>query len=300
MSENRAYRAHEVLVRPARARSEIWRLIVGLFTIFAVSILLGIVLRSVLNLLAPGLLRAAAEPSAAQGSTPGTLLLLLFSFGLIIISTFVTARRLQHRNPVGILGAPSLALRQFWAVFKALVVLLIVVSILPPYDMGAPLVPNLDPLVWAMLLPLSLSAILVQVASEEILFRGYIQQSLAARFSSPLIWMVVPSALFGFGHYLPEEAGDNAWMIALWATVFGVLMADLTARAGTLGPAIAVHMVNNVTAILIVSVPDSLNGLALATTPYSMSEVAEMRSWLWIDFALMFISWLAARVAIRR
>jgi membrane protease YdiL (CAAX protease family) len=141
---------------------------------------------------------------------------------------------------------------------------------------------------------------MVQVASEEILFRGYIQQALAARFSSPLFWMLIPAVLFGFGHYLPGQAGGNAWMIALWATIFGVLMADLTARAGTLGPAIALHLVNNVTAILIVSVPDSLSGLSLATTPYSLSEAGDMRGWLLIDFALMFVSWLAARVAIRR
>jgi uncharacterized protein len=153
---------------------------------------------------------------------------------------------------------------------------------------------------WLLLLPLSLLAVLVQVSAEEIVFRGYVQQQLAARFNSPLIWMVLPSALFALGHYLPAEAGENALMVALWAGVFGILMADLTARSGSLGPAIAVHLWNNVSAILIVSLPDDLSGLALYLTPFSMDDAAAIRTWLPVDFALMLVSWLAARLAIRR
>ncbi|MCX8226128.1 MAG: CPBP family intramembrane metalloprotease, partial [Sulfitobacter sp.] len=82
--------------------------------------------------------------------------------------------------------------------------------------------------------------------------------------------------------------------------VFGILMADLTARAGSLGPAIAVHLCNNVAAILITSMPDDLSGLALYLTPFSMEDTEAMRAWLPVDFALMLVSWLAARLAIRR
>jgi hypothetical protein len=82
--------------------------------------------------------------------------------------------------------------------------------------------------------------------------------------------------------------------------IFGLLMADLTARSGTLGPAIAVHLVNNVSAMLIVSMPDELSGLALYLSPFSMADEAELRAWLPVDFAWMLVSWLAARLALRR
>ncbi|WP_338153259.1 CPBP family intramembrane glutamic endopeptidase [Pseudophaeobacter leonis] len=78
-----------------------------------------------------------------------------------------------------------------------------VILVLPPYDFGAPLVSNLGFWPWLGLLPLSLLAVLVQVSAEEVVFRGYLQQALAARFKSPVIWLVAPSALFGLAHYMP-------------------------------------------------------------------------------------------------
>jgi len=165
---------------------------------------------------------------------------------------------------------------------------------------GAPLVPNVPPGQWVLLLPLALAGVLIQVSAEEIVFRGYLQQQLAARFASPLIWMGLPSALFALGHHQPDVAGDNAWMITIWAGVFGVLMADLTARSGSLGPAIAVHFVNNVSAIVIVSLPEDLSGLSLFTTPFGMDDTEALRAWLPVDFAMMVVMWLAARLALRR
>ena len=62
----------------------------------------------------------------------------------------------------------------------------------------------------------------------------------------------------------------------------------------------AVHFWNNVGAILIVSLPDELSGLALYLSPFSMEDTEALRAWLPVDFAMMFVLWLAARVAIRR
>ena len=112
--------------------------------------------------------------------------------------------------------------------------------------------------------------------------------------------MLLPSILFWILHYQPAEAGENAVMIVVWATLFGVLMADLTARAGSIGPSLAVHFLNNVTALLITSLPDSLGGLSLWHTPFGMEDEAQLRAWMPVDFAMMIVSWLAARLALRR
>lgn len=296
MNADRAYRAHERLVAPGRTAPALWRLLAGLALIAVITFGLNSTLRALLLQVAPVAWRA----DFATGNRPGPLLILLASFAFVIIGVMMAARHLQHRPPLGLIGPLGSALAQFWRVLRLLLLFGAVVLVLPPYDMGAPLEPNLPPGRWLMLLPLSLAALLIQTSAEELLFRGYLQQALAARFASPLIWISVPAALFALGHYTPTAAGGNAVLVALWAGLFGALMADLTARAGTLGPAVAVHFFNNITALLIVALPDSMNGLSLFILPFEMSDTGAMRDWLLVDFAMMVLSWLVARIAIRR
>ena len=292
------YSAHEILVAPARRYPQLWRLVVGLFLAAVIAIILSRTVQTILVSVFPGLAR---QPEAfVTGNAPAALLILLSSFGFVSVGVLVAAKVMQHRSPLGVIGPIPLAIRQFWQVSRWLLGLGLVLFALPPYDMGVPLVTNLEPMLWLSLLPFSLLAVLLQTSAEEILFRGYVQQALAARFRSKLVWMGVPALLFALGHYLPGEAGDNAVLIAIWSGVFGLVTADLTARAGTLGPAIAVHLFNNITALLIVSLPDNLSGLSLYTTPFSMADTGTLRAWLVVDFAVMATSWLAARVAIGR
>jgi len=296
MPFNPRYTAHEALVTPARARPQLWRLVLGLIVVIAVVILLSSLAHTIIGNLFPGPWMAGLQ----DGSNPPAMLVLLGGFGFAIVGAAVAARILQKRSLFSITGPPRIAARQFAWVSLHLMALGGVLVLLPPYQMDAPMVSNLPVLTWLALLPLSLTVVLVQTGAEEILFRGYIQQGMAARFRHPLIWLLVPSALFALGHYVPAEAGENATLIAIWAGVFGLLMADLTARAGTLGPAIAVHFFNNFAALLLFASPTSLNSLALYLLPYEMSDAQALRPWLVVDFVMMGVSWLVARLAIRR
>jgi membrane protease YdiL (CAAX protease family) len=126
-------------------------------------------------------------------------------------------------------------------------------------------------------LPLALVGVLIQTGAEEVLFRGYMQQQLAARFSSPLMWMVLPSAIFAALHYQPEIMGDNTWLMMAAVFVFALLAADLTAVTGTIGAAWAMHFVNNALAILVVATDGPLSGLALYIAPISPARSASGR-----------------------
>lgn len=295
----RAYAPHADFIAPARASAAFWRVVVGFLVASVLYILLSRFYFQVIFTLS-GDNAYAFYDTLLNGQTPLAMFLLLSSF-IFMIAGVDGALRLLHQRPLqSTLGPRSVFMPQFVAVMKVLLLVGAVIFILPPWDVGQDYIANMPLGRWLMLLPLSLLAVLVQVSAEEIVFRGYLQQQLAARFKSPLIWMVVPSILFATGHYMPEEAGDNAWLIAAWAGIFGMLMADLTARAGSLAPAIAVHFVNNITAIVITSMPDSLSGLALYLMPFSMADEAMLRDWLPVDFAIMLVAWLAARLAIRR
>ena len=293
------YAAHEQFIAPARDSAALWRLVLG-FTLASLGYvaLNQMFFQVVYSFL--GAQSSALYENLLKGSSPQAMYLLLFSFAFMTMAVGVTVRIVHRRSALGLLGDLRLALSQFVAVSAAMLGLMIVVFLLPPWDMGGDFVANMSASRWVVLLPISLVAVMVQVSAEEIVFRGYVQQQLAARFKSPLVWMILPSVLFALGHYLPDSAGENALFIAVWAGLFGIMMADLTARAGTLGPAIAVHLWNNVSAILIVSLPDDLSGLALYLAPFGLGDAAEIRAWLPVDFVLMFVSWLAARLALRR
>ena len=57
---------------------------------------------------------------------------------------------------------------------------------------------------------------------------------------------------------------------------------------------------NNAVAILVISMPDSLSGLSLYHSPFDMSDADMVSDWMPIEFMMILVSWLAARLAIRR
>ena len=294
------YRPHDRFVDPARERAQIWRLVLGIVLVAGFFLVLSnLVIGTILGLLGPQTANTILR-DATTGQTAGGMLLLLFQLGLLAVAAAMVVIMVHNRRPATLIGPFGLAVRQFGAVLFMMVVLTAVLWILPPYEIGeGSLTRNMSMGRWVILLPIAVIAVLVQISAEEILFRGYLQQQLAARFRSPVIWMIVPAVLFGAGHYLPDSAGSNAFTIALWATVFGLLMADLTARSGTLGPACAVHFANNISAMVLTATPDEMSGLALYVLPFGMGDEAAMAAWLPVDFGFMLVSWLAARLAIR-
>jgi membrane protease YdiL (CAAX protease family) len=258
------YYPHARFIAPARGTAQIWRLCLGL--VMAAALFLA------LSQLVFGTLFQVMEPETVEviladgqtGQTAGGMLIVLFQLGLLAVAAALVVIMVHKRGPVSLIGEPGVAVRQFGVVLLAMLILMAVVWVLPPYGYDAPLQRNMDLGRWLLLLPVALCAVLVQSGAEEVFFRGYIQQQLAARFKSPLVWM-----------------------------------ADLTARSGTLGPAIAVHFVNNLSAMVLTSVPDDMSGLALYVLPFGLSDEAQMAAWLPVDFGFMLVSWLVARLAIR-
>ena len=285
------YTAHRAFIAPAAEKSQIWRLIVGMFLIVGVFIGLGSLIYTLI---------LQALTSLSVGIDVANVLSLLFSFGAASVGVFATVYFVHNCQPGVIFGPIRATLTHFYLVALAMTALLVALAVLPPWGFDEPLIANRAFWPWLLVLPIALISVLIQTSAEEILFRGYLQQHLGARFSSPWIWMVLPSVLFGFAHYDPQGAGENAWIVVAWATFFGIAMADLTARAGNLGPALAVHFVNNMTALLIVAIPDEFGAAALFVLPFDLSDVEMIRAWLPVDFATTFVMWLVARLIIQR
>lgn len=293
------YKAHTQFVAPAKDKSELWRLVLGLFLAAGLALVFSAVYGIVIGLTLGAYGVNELQVEHMTGSTPISLLVLLSGFLVMTLAVFAVLKTLHRRPARSLFGPFHLAKSHFVAVTIAMCILLAVTLVLPPWGYGEPLVPNLAFGKWIMFLPLALVAVLIQTSAEEILFRGYIQQQLAARFKSPIVWMLLPSILFGLLHYDPEAAGENTMIVVVWAMAFGMMMADLTARSGSLGPAMAVHFVNNASAMLLISMSGNLDGISLYVLPFGMDDTEIMRSWLFVDFGFICVCWLTARLAIK-
>lgn len=291
------YPAHEELVGPARAKSALWRFVLGLILVVIVYVVGLAALFGALVLLSgfAGANEWLARMSAADSPT-ATLLVLATFVGMGIGS--LLAARILHRRPFWSLFGARMRLLRHFGLAAGLCVVIYGLSALMP----SPIEPvrNLSMGMWFSFLPLALVGVLIQTGAEEVLFRGYIQTQLAARFSSPLIWMVLPSALFAVLHYQPEMLGEDAWFMVAAIFLFALLAADLTARTGTIGAAWGFHFANNCAAILIVGIEGPLSGLALYTVPLSQIGSGVLGPMLALDLVVMVAVWGALRLALGR
>lgn len=308
------YPAHEAFVAPARAYPQLWRLILGgllavilytcfVFAVFGVAIWLAHgtdILQDLLSWRETGgigpnpveteILRIVAA------ETPTDMLVLLATFAGMVLGAIAAARLLHKRNFVSMTGPIPRLWRHFGIALAIALPILGLSAFLPP---AVETEPNLNWRIWLNFVPLSLAVIMVQTGAEELLFRGYLQQQLAARFRSPIIWMVLPSVLFGLGHFNPDFYGAEAWLVVGVTAMVGLMAADLTARTGGLGAAWGLHFANNVGAILFLTLDGPMSGLSLFVVPAVFLPPGTLTYLILKDIAVIVVIWLSIRLVLR-
>lgn len=289
--------AFDRFVRPARERPALWRLVLGtvlsiaIYALWTAGVLIG-----AWWLFARGENPVAWADRLVAAETAGGTLLLLATFLGMGLGPIVAARWLHRRRAGTLFGPRVRVLRDF--VTAAAIVFVVLGVAVGLWGVGYDAVANLPPAIWALLLPLTLLGLLVQTGAEEVLFRGYLQSQLAARFRSPVVWLIGPSVLFGLVHFSPETAGGNAWIVVAAAATFGLIAADLTARTGSIGAAWGFHFANNTVAIALLATDGTITGLALWLTPYRLTEMDAAEFVMLADFGLLLLAWLLVRRAV--
>jgi membrane protease YdiL (CAAX protease family) len=288
-----SYKLHENLVNPARQKSGIFRFLLGLVILTLVYLVLLTALLFALKLTMGGVWVSNLRSGVV--TSPGQTLTLLGSFSTMAIAVGAVVLILHHRSPTTLLGGLRPAFDQFCQSIRGLIPYLIIVILLvfSSQDMQ----PHLAIGTWLTLLPITLVLLMVQVGAEELVFRGYLQSQLAALNAPTFVWILLPSVAFGLLHYDPTTTGDLAPWIILWAIFFGVAAADLTARYGTLGPAIAMHFVNNFAAITLMGFKDNLGGLNLYVYPFSISNTSKFTEMLPLETFALGLAYLSIRWA---
>lgn len=276
------FKVHEGFVQPARATSELWRVALTLLLFVALYVMATLLVMGI-GLMFASPIEQASVVSGPSFDTPYLMVIIMTSF-LGMTGGLVLAMLIVHRRGLkSLLGVRANFIKGFamaalcvWALFGVSISF----SAVPEQIVG-----NLPYAQWLRWLPVALVLLLIQVSAEEFVFRGYIQQQMAARFSSPWMWMVLPSIVFGCLHYNPSELGSNAWLAVVQTTLIALLMADLTMRTGNLGAAIGLHFANNVIGITYTTLGNSLSGFALYRLPISPDRAAELRPLLMTEVA---------------
>ncbi|MEM1361413.1 MAG: type II CAAX endopeptidase family protein [Pseudomonadota bacterium] len=285
--------AHRVYIAPARARPGLWRLVLGLLLVALVYLALNGIAFLVYALRYGPDDASLLFASLGVASTPGSLLLVLATFFPMILGLALVCYWPHRRSFGSLIGPAPRALRDFFRAIAVFGVIYGAASL--AFFVMEPTQPNLPVGLWAQLLPLLVIGLIIQTGAEELLFRGYLQQQLAARFASPLIWAVLPSLLFGLLHYDPVRLGAVAPAAVLAAQFFGLIAADLTVKSGTLGAAWGAHFANNFFAIGVISVDGSLTGMALRLTDFDIVSLAEAPWLLALDVLPLCLAWLILR-----
>ena len=291
------YTAFNAYIAPAVPRSELWRILSGLVLAgFFGFVSLQAIMLSLLAILGPDEARNTAY-EMATGATPMAVVALLFCYLPVTGGLALALALMMRRGLVSLIGPLWASSRNFARVALPLVLLWLV--LLPLSTMDATVTTNLSlgqQLPW---LPAALLGLVIQTGTEELIFRGYLQQSLAARFRSRWVWMVLPSLLFGLAHFSPQQYGALAWVVVAWTALFGLVAADLTARTGNLGAALGLHFANNVSAVLFLGMSGNIGGLALFNAAVDTSDPAQALPFLLGDALTLLVGWLAARLILR-
>ena len=284
-------------VAPACLYPQIWRLILGILLILFIYMgFVGIVFWAGFAYATPfGFLSWANAVMTTQGAVP--TLIMLFTFAGMALGPIIAAPACHMRGPGTLFGPAPDVLRGFFTATAVVLVIFGVYGVLMFFAL--PPLPNLDPKEWLQFLPMALPLVLIQTSAEELVFRGYLQQQLAARFKSRFIWMVLPSLLFASLHWDRSLEG-NLWLVLVVTFVIALIAADLTEKTGSLGAAIGLHFANNIFALLVVSIQDTITGLALFITPFSKTDTASLQLALGIDLVLLFIVWRILRIVLDR
>lgn len=298
------YRPHVAFAGLASAAPEIWRVLLVMVVFEAIFFLSPEVFAAFLP-------NEAAVRSFYEGTTAFGTLAQFFSFGVSAAGLIFLLRLIHGRGFWSLVGPADVASKDLRRVTLSVCLVLLIMEVAPPWIIPSEL-QEVRPLAnWVLLIPVTVLALLIQVGTEEIYFRGYLQQQFACINSHPLVWMFLPSILFGAMHFWNGHGAADGLLWAIWATFLGLACADLTARTGTIGAAIGLHLANNLFAVMIVGVAEwPGSGLALFVYPYDDPSQYDydlptlLAPWAALELILMttsvLVMWLAARIAIKR
>lgn len=255
----------------ARPRTQLWRTALGgaiivmvwlvwttVFGVFAISI--GLTTREAI-----ATVMGQAKASLTYMETVRATGVIFATFWGLWIGVWLAVRLLSRRSFTSIVAHDRHARLGQFAVGMALAAGYFAVNLAMSLASGiTPQRSTLPVESWLITFAPLVILIFLQSAGEELFFRGYLTQQLAARVRHPLVWGLLPSLAFGIAH--AANGGDDMmygvyYVVA--ASLLGMVMTVTVWRTGGLSAAIGFHVVNNIGAFLVVGAAGSQQPISL-------------------------------------
>ncbi|MFT4296783.1 MAG: CPBP family intramembrane metalloprotease [Micropruina sp.] len=243
----------------------------GLFVLFYLVLLVGLILAWLLLGFDPGTMDA----EAIDMNDPVQAACLSLMLALFIPAGRLTVRLMGRRGTLD-----SVAGRFRWGLFARSLAMMTAPVLLPLVVAWTlnPVMPVLSGRT-ASMLAVALLIIPLQAAGEEYLFRGLLMQTVGHWLRAPVWGLLASLPLFVLGH------NYDAWGLVS-VGVFAVVATWLTWRTGGLEAAVALHAVNNVVAFALGSF-----GMADLNETSGTWLDAALSSMIPIGFAVIFGQW---------
>ena len=210
-------------------------------------VLAGLALLLVITILAAGI-ASAFDPDL---ETLGAVLVLQGLLAAAMVGVpFVVAGRDGSAGPVSFGLGPALRAPVSTAVLGYLAYLgcaLVISALLSPEQEDITRELGVDEGALGAIAAFCLIVVAAPVA-EEIFFRGFMFAGIRSH-GSFVVAALVSSGIWGLFHY----TGENSWPVVLQLSLFGVILAAVYERTGSIRPTIALHMLNNAIAFAVLA-----------------------------------------------
>jgi len=242
-----------------KGKNNWWRFILVIIITFIGWQIIGIIpLALTANIMAPNpqaferVFNHIAQGKDINANLYLILIISTFLFGLLAL--LIAVRKIHQRSIKSLLTSRK---NMDWKrVFFAFAVLFSVSSILLLLDYylsSDTYVWNFKPIPFSILVVISFLFLPLQTSFEEILFRGYLMQSIGILFKNTLIPLIFTSVVFGLMHGANPEVDKLGYAIFIYYIGTGLFFGITTLMDEGLELSLGLHAANNIVAAILVT-----------------------------------------------
>ncbi len=281
----------ETYIAAAKQQPEPWRT--------ALTIVVFMALLTAIAAFSPGVATYFTAFSGARPPPQLAVLMLLAVFPVILLAFWASLYLVHHRGIKTLISPTGQIL--WWPFFKILAAVCIISVLLAlPALWRGDIRQQTEIIYWLAWMAPAVLLVFIQSFTEELIFRGYLLQQFATHFKSRWVWWLAPAVIFGLLHYNPATYGENAWLVVITATLFGLILADVTIRSGNLSYAIALHFANNFVLLLVFGTSGQLSALSLFLRNIDLKDPANAQQAFLLTLAIMAIAYLIYLLIMRQ